>query len=177
MPSSRASEDRQHRRAGGTKAGSERAERRAIWRPSSRSMEDRYKRALADLDNYRKRVGARDRAARGARAARRLLRDWLEAVDSVERALLHAARRTRCVEGLRAVLEQMEAVLARQGVSASARSGSRSTPSATRRSACATTDEAPDRTVVDVARSGFALGDRVLRPAQVVVSRREAGGD
>jgi molecular chaperone GrpE (heat shock protein) len=29
----------------------------------------------------------------------------------------------------------------------------------------------PDRSVLDVARSGYALGDRVLRPAQVVVSR------
>ena len=33
-------------------------------------------------------------------------------------------------------------------------------------------EETPDRTVVDVVRSGFVLGDRVLRPAQVVVSRR-----
>jgi molecular chaperone GrpE len=33
------------------------------------------------------------------------------------------------------------------------------------------TDEVPDRTVVEVTRSGFARGDRVLRPAQVVVSR------
>ena len=36
------------------------------------------------------------------------------------------------------------------------------------------TDELPDRTVVEVARSGFALGDRVLRPAQVVVARGPA---
>ena len=33
-------------------------------------------------------------------------------------------------------------------------------------------DDAPDRTVIQVVRSGFAIGDRVLRPAQVVVSRR-----
>jgi molecular chaperone GrpE len=36
-------------------------------------------------------------------------------------------------------------------------------------------DEVPDRTIVDVARSGYVLGDRVLRPAQVVVSRRREG--
>ncbi|MEA2293701.1 MAG: GrpE, partial [Solirubrobacteraceae bacterium] len=34
------------------------------------------------------------------------------------------------------------------------------------------TAEAPDRTVLDVARSGAAAGDRVLRPAQVIVARR-----
>jgi molecular chaperone GrpE len=33
-------------------------------------------------------------------------------------------------------------------------------------------DEAPDGTIAEVARSGYVLGDRVLRPAQVVVSRR-----
>jgi molecular chaperone GrpE (heat shock protein) len=32
-------------------------------------------------------------------------------------------------------------------------------------------DDVPDRTVVDVVRSGFAIGGRVLRPALVVVSR------
>ena len=33
------------------------------------------------------------------------------------------------------------------------------------------TDDVPDGTVVDIARSGFAIGDRVLRPAQVVVAQ------
>ena len=33
------------------------------------------------------------------------------------------------------------------------------------------TDEAPDRTVVEVFRSGYARGDRILRPAQVAVAR------
>jgi len=37
------------------------------------------------------------------------------------------------------------------------------------------TTEVPDRTIVDVARSGFALGERVLRPAQVIVARHPAG--
>jgi molecular chaperone GrpE (heat shock protein) len=37
------------------------------------------------------------------------------------------------------------------------------------------TDAVPDRVVVEVARSGYRQGDRVLRPAQVVVSRRPEG--
>ena len=43
-----------------------------------------------------------------------LLRDWLEAVDSVDRALRWTPRARS--DGLRSVLEQMEAILARQGV-------------------------------------------------------------
>ena len=33
-------------------------------------------------------------------------------------------------------------------------------------------DEVLDRTIVDVPRSGFARGERVLRPTQVIVSRQ-----
>jgi molecular chaperone GrpE len=32
-------------------------------------------------------------------------------------------------------------------------------------------DTVPDRTIVEVVRTGYRLGDRVLRPAQVIVSR------
>ena len=45
-------------------------------------IEDRYKRALADLDNYRKRV-ARDIERRLDEGTDALVRDWLELVDSV----------------------------------------------------------------------------------------------
>src|SRR3979490_2503028 len=50
------------------------------------AMEDRYKRALADLDNYRKR-SARELERRVGESREAVIRDWLEAVDSVERAL------------------------------------------------------------------------------------------
>src|SRR5688572_880739 len=61
--------------------------------------EDRMKRALADLDNYRKR-SARETEGRIEDARERVLRDWLEAVDSVERALVMSPGD----DGLRAVL-------------------------------------------------------------------------
>ena len=48
-------------------------------------LEDRYKRALADLDNYRKR-SAREVERRVEEGRDALLREWLEAVDTVERA-------------------------------------------------------------------------------------------
>ena len=49
-------------------------------------IEDRYKRALADLDNYRKRA-TREVDRRVAEAREAALRDWLQVVDSVERAM------------------------------------------------------------------------------------------
>jgi molecular chaperone GrpE len=135
-------------------------------------IEDRYKRALADLDNYRKRAG-REIERRVGEAGDALLRDWLEVVDSVERALSQD-RDGPLQEGLRAVLDQIEAVLARQGVERIGAVGERFDPERHEAVDVRTTTEFDDRTVVEVARSGFAVRGRVLRPAQVVVSRRPA---
>ena len=132
-------------------------------------MEDRYKRALADLDNYRKRiVRETDRRVEESREAQ--LREWLEVVDSLERALFMQPE-DPMVQGLRAVLEQMEAVLARQGVTRMGAAGEPFDPERHAAVSVRPTNEVPDRTVVEVARSGYMLGDRVLRPAEVVVGR------
>jgi molecular chaperone GrpE len=143
-------------------------------------LEDRYKRALADLDNYRKRA-ARDIERRVGEAREGLLRDWLEAVDSVERALRMEAPDHPALGGLRAVLEQMEGILERNGVKRIGATGERFDPERHEAVGVVTTDKVPDRAIVDVARSGWALGDSVLRPAQVIVARHEdqpaGGGD
>jgi molecular chaperone GrpE len=167
MPSSPVSED-------GSPAVEERREDEA--EPQQRDpaaqlaeLEDRYKRALADLDNYRKR-SAREVERRVAESTESQLRQWLEAVDSVDRALQMGAG-DPAADGLRAVREQMEAILARQGVERLGAVGERFDPERHDAIAVVPSAEVPDRTVLEVARSGFSLGDRVLRPAQVVVSR------
>jgi molecular chaperone GrpE len=132
-------------------------------------LEDRYKRALADLDNYRKR-SAREIERRVAEARESALRDWLDAVDSVERAV-RMEPDGPCAEGLRAVLEQMDSVLARQGAVRIGDAGERFDPERHEAIAVQASAELPDRTIVAVERSGFAVGDRVVRPAQVVVAR------
>ena len=128
-------------------------------------LEDRHLRARADLENYRKR-SARDLERRTAEAREAMLLDWLQAVDSVERAL----RMSPEAEGLRAVLEQMEAILARYGV---ARAGSPGEPfDPERHEAIGVADGDAERpTIAGVARSGYTIDGRVLRPAQVIVTR------
>jgi molecular chaperone GrpE len=137
--------------------------------PEIAALEDRLKRALADLDNYRKR-SAKEVDRRVVESRERLLRDWLEAVDSIDRALQQDPDGPAAA-GLRAVREQMESILARQGVTRTGASGEPFDPERHEAVAVREDAEAPDRIVLDVARSGYALGDRVLRPAQVVVSR------
>ena len=162
MPSSRASE-RPQEPASGTEA----AER--DLQAELEQMEDRFKRALADLDNYRKR-SARELERLVTERGDALLRDWLEVVDGVERALQQTAD-TPLYDGLRAVLEHMDSVLERHGVRRLGERGEPFDPNRHEAVDVHETDQAPDRTVVEVLRSGYARGDRVLRPAQVVVAR------
>jgi molecular chaperone GrpE len=132
-------------------------------------IEDLYKRALADLDNYRKRSG-RELERRTAEVKQSTLMDWLEAVDSVERAIQMEPNGS-CRDGLQAVMGQMDAVLQRQGVQRIGAPGERFDPERHEAIAVRASDDEPDRTVLEVQRSGFALGERVVRPAQVVVAR------
>jgi molecular chaperone GrpE len=127
--------------------------------------DERYLRARADLENYRKRA-AQEVERRVAEQADRLLLEWIEAVDSVDRAL-----GMQPSDGLRSVLDQMEAILTRQGVERVGTAGDRFDPELHEAISVQESDEVPDRTVLDVARSGYRRGERVLRPAQVVVSR------
>jgi molecular chaperone GrpE len=131
-------------------------------------MEDRYKRALADLDNYRKR-SQREIERRVTEVRGSVLSDWLDAVDSVERAVRLAPE--PCVDGMRAVLDQMDAILAREGVQRLGAAGDQFDPGRHEAIAVEPSDRVPDRTILAVERSGYALGDRVIRPAQVIVAR------
>ena len=157
------------------------AERASLWprqQPDNGELtaelariEDRYKRALADLDNYRKRAAREVESRVCARSGESVIRDWLDAVDSVERAM-RMQPDGPCADGLRAVLEQMDGVLARQGVERIGAAGDRVRSRAPRGDrGAALGRRCPDRTILAVERSGFALGDRVIRPAQVVVAR------
>jgi molecular chaperone GrpE len=144
----------------------------AELREQNAQLEDRYKRALADLDNYRKRT-ARETERRIAEERDKIERDWLDAVDAVERALrMEPTPENPVAEGLRQVLEQMEAILARHGIERIGAGGEQFDPERHEAISVVESDDMPDRTVMEVARSGFASGDRVIRPAQVVVSRR-----
>jgi molecular chaperone GrpE len=144
-------------------------------REANTRLEDRYKRALADLDNYRKRsMREVDRRVDESREA--LVRDWLEAVDAVDRAIAMDPENPMA-EGLRMVLAQMEGILDRQGVRRIGRGGEQFDPERHDAVGVREAEDVPDRTVLDVARSGFEMGDRILRPAEVIVSRRAGRGE
>jgi molecular chaperone GrpE len=137
--------------------------------------EDRYKRALADLDNYRKR-SARELERQVQQATDSVLRDWFDVVDSVERAIQMEADGA-CREGLEAVLAQIDTVLQRHGLQRIGSPGDRFDPERHEAVAARVAAGVPNQTVVDVHRSGFARGEHVIRPAQAVVARADEHED
>ena len=137
------------------------------------SAEDQKLRALADLDNLRKRGAAQvDRA--GADARTQVARQWLPVVDNLERALEHAAADPRTiVEGIQAVRQQALDVLASLGFPRRDDTGATFDP--TRHEAVAATHDprVPPGTIVQVVRPGYGEPGRQLRPAQVVVAKAD----
>ena len=134
-------------------------------------LEDARLRALADLDNTRKRCAAQTRRAEeDARAD--VARQWLPVIDSLDLALAHAtADPATIVGGVEAVREQALGVLARLGFQRRDDRGARFDP--TRHEAVATRPDPGTEAdmVAEVVRPGYGEGDHQLRPAQVVVAR------
>jgi molecular chaperone GrpE len=131
--------------------------------------EDRYLRSRADLENYRKRAD-RELERRVRERGDQLLAAWLDVVDSVERALALAQHDAGTAADLRAFLDQMEAVLRRQGVTRIGAVGEVFDPELHEAVAVVPGGDHEPGTIAQVARSGYSADDRVLRPAQVTVA-------
>ncbi|HEV7887233.1 MAG TPA: nucleotide exchange factor GrpE [Acidimicrobiales bacterium] len=125
-------------------------------------------RALADLDNLRKRYSrelSREREAERRRAAA----EWLPVVDNLERALAHADGGEALLEGVEAIRDQAVAALERLGYCRFEDVGSPFDPN--RHEAVGTTQaDAPAGTVVATLRPGYRTDEDVLRPAAVLVA-------
>ncbi|MFF9275606.1 nucleotide exchange factor GrpE [Streptomyces griseosporeus] len=138
-----------------------------------KELEDRWRRALADLDNLRKRHTReleRERATERSRTAAA----FLPVLDNLELALTHAgADPDAIVEGVRAVRDQAVNVLQLLGYPRHAESGVAFDPARHEVVGVVQDPDAPPGTVVEVLRPGYGDGERQLRPAAVTVAKRE----
>jgi molecular chaperone GrpE len=130
-------------------------------------------RVAADFDNYRKRT-ARDQAALVARAHERLVKELLPVLDDLERALDAAAEHeeAKLEEGVRLVHRELSHVLQKEGLVAVDAEGKFDPHE--HDALLTQPSEAEEGAILEVIQKGYRLGDRVLRPARVVVS---AGGN
>jgi molecular chaperone GrpE len=126
-------------------------------------------RLAADFDNYRKRA-LRDQESLVARAHERLVKELLPVLDDLERALEAAAahEEAKLEEGVRLVHRELEAALDREGLSVIETNG-RFDPHV-HEALLSQPSELEEGSVLQVLQKGYRLGDRVLRPARVIVA-------
>ncbi|HZS30711.1 MAG TPA: nucleotide exchange factor GrpE [Gaiellaceae bacterium] len=132
--------------------------------------DERLLRLAADFDNYKKRA-AREREEYVALANARLLAELLPVVDDLERALAAAEQHeeAQLEEGVRLVHRSLAALLERQGVKPIETNG-KFDPHVHEAIAAQQSEDVESGSVLDVVQKGYKLGDRVVRPARVIVS-------
>jgi len=136
-------------------------------------LEDRWRRAVADLDNLRKRH-ARELESGRVTERSRVAGAWLPVVDNLELAIAHAGGRSDpVVEGVQSILGQALQVLDRLGYPRDAESGVPFDPHRHEVVGVVEQGDSAPGTVVEVVRPGYGQGSSQLRPAAVIVSRRE----
>jgi molecular chaperone GrpE len=138
--------------------------------PDDTARDDAYLRLAADFDNYRKRV-AREQAELTARANERLLHELLPVLDDLERALEAAVEHeeAKLEEGVRLVHRSLLALVERHGLSEIDTDGGFD-PHVHEALLTQPGEGAAEGSVLQVLQKGYKLGERVLRPARVIVA-------
>ena len=137
---------------------------------SAPAQDDSYLRLAADFDNYRKRV-AREHAELTARANERLVNELLPVLDDLERALEAAAEHeeAKLEEGVQLVHRSLASLLERQGLTEIGTEGAFD-PHVHEALLAQPAEGAEEGSVLQVLQKGYKLGDKVLRPARVIVA-------
>jgi molecular chaperone GrpE len=138
-------------------------------------LRELYLRKMADFDNYRKRQ-ERDMVEFRRFAHADLLRDCLPVVDNLERALAAPVGNGGSLQtGVELVLRQFKEILARYGLAEVNPLGGPFDPSFHEAFQRQGMEGVAENTVVQVLQKGYLLGERLLRPALVVVAAAPAG--
>ena len=137
---------------------------------SAPAPDDSYLRLAADFDNYRKRV-AREQVEWTSRANERLLNELLPVLDDLERALEAAAEHeeAKLEEGVRLVHRSLLGLVERHGLSEIDTEGAFD-PHVHEALLAQPGEGADEGSVLQVLQKGYKLGDKVLRPARVIVA-------
>jgi molecular chaperone GrpE len=153
----------------------------ASLKEETAALKDRLLRAAADMDNLRKRA-EREKAEATLYAATNFARDLLSVADNMSRALaaVPAEAREQADEATKNLLAGVELterellkVFERYNIRRVETVGAKFDPNVHQALFEMPTSEHPPGTVVQEMQSGFAIGDRCLRPAMVGVAKAE----
>lgn len=142
-------------------------------RKEAAAESDRLLRLQADFENFRKRT-IREKEDIYKRANEDLMNELLPVLDHIDLAFAavedHDAH-SPFVDGFRLVTEQLGSVLGRFGLGVLDATEGQFDPHSHEAISHIESDSVPENHIVAQTRRGYKLGDRLLRPAQVVVSK------
>jgi len=154
------------------------AERMAALEAEVASLKDRNLRTLAEMENLRKRT-ERETADARQYAVASFARDMLTVADNLTRAIAAVPAEARAsdpalatlIEGVEVTERGMEQTLKKFGVRPVEAAGQKFDPAFHQAMYEVANSELPAGTVVEVIQPGYRIGDRVLRPALVAISK------
>jgi molecular chaperone GrpE len=137
------------------------------------TLKDQLLRTAADFDNYRKRARREIEDAQNI-GREGMLKDLLPVFDNLQRATAHIDQATDLssfTSGLQMVLKQFQEVLRRVGIERVPASGSAFDPAIHEAIQHLETDDVAPGMVAAEVQPGYRLGERLIRPAMVVVAK------
>lgn len=145
-------------------------------RGRAQSSEQKYLRAAADFQNYKRRT-EEERQKNALYANLALVLNILPVYDDLERALANLDVKLaglQWVEGVRQIVRKFQGALEASGVSEIAAEGQEFDPNLHEAIA---QDAGEEHKVIRVVQKGYTMGDRVIRPAMVIVGNGEETGE
>lgn len=145
-------------------------------------LKDRLTRSLAEMENLRKRT-AREVSDARQYAVTSFARDMLTVADNLKRAIAAVPAELRdgdnkavsaFIEGVEVTLRGLEQTLGKFGVKPIEAKGAKFDPDFHQAIYELETPDVPPGMVADVVQDGYAINDRVLRPAMVAVAKAPA---
>lgn len=133
---------------------------------------DKMKRLQADFDNYKKRM-AKEHKEIMALASERLVRELLILLDDFERALTNLRNGADSVDqiaGLEIMLAQLKDILVREGVS-EIETNCTLDPFQHEVVKKVEDSDHEDNEIIECLQKGYRMGNKVIRPARVIVCR------
>jgi len=143
-----------------------------------KGLNDKYLRLAAEFDNY-KRLNQRDQRDLIRFGNEQLIKELLPVVDNLERAIKasrNGGNSEGLIQGVDLTLKQLTGALTKFHVIPVETAGQLFDPAKHQAVASVTSENVPERHVVDELQRGYLLHDRILRAAMVSVSNGPAGG-
>lgn len=131
---------------------------------------DGWQRAVADFQNYRKRV-ERENGEVYQNAVAGIIKSYLPIVDDLERALQSRPADLAWVEGIELIYRKLQATLEAEGVKRIEAEGQVFDPTVHEAISQEPSENHASGQVIAVVQNGYMLGERVIRPALVRVAQ------